>query len=229
MITGDHPSTAATISAELGLTNANSKVVTGIDIKQAQENGNASLDTLINTSRVFARIEPQQKQQIVDALIRNGHYVAVTGDGVNDAPALRKAHVGVAMGKHRTDVARESAELIITDDNFASIVDGIKQGRIVYNNIRKVIFLLISTGAAELILFLLSMIFGTPMPLTAIQLLWLNLVTNGLQDVALAFEPEEGNELKQPPRKPKEPIFNALMIQRVSVNAVVMGIIAFMV
>ena len=131
------------------------------------------------------------------------------------------------MGKRGTDVARESSDLIITDDNFASIVEGIKQGRIVYNNIRKVIFLLISTGAAEITLFILSVLFGLPIPLFPIQLLWLNLVTNGIQDVALAFEPEEGDELKRRPRPPKEPIFNRLMVERVLINAVVMGGLAF--
>jgi magnesium-transporting ATPase (P-type) len=131
------------------------------------------------------------------------------------------------MGRRGTDVARESADIILTDDNFSSIVAGIKQGRIVYNNIRKVIFLLISTGAAEMTLVMLSLLFGMPLPLLPIQLLWLNLVTNGIQDVALAFEPAEGHELQHPPRAPGEPIFNRLMLERVIVNALVMGCLAF--
>ena len=176
---------------------------------------------------MFARISPTQKKTIVDRLIHIGHNVAVTGDGVNDAPALHHAHVGVAMGKRGTDVARESADLILTDDNFASIVSGIREGRIVYNNIRKVIFLLISTGAAEITLFMWSLFLGLPLPLFPIQLLWLNLVTNGIQDVALAFEPAEGNELKKPPRPPGEAIFDRLMIERVIVNALYMGSVAF--
>jgi magnesium-transporting ATPase (P-type) len=146
---------------------------------------------------------------------------------VNDAPALNHAHVGIAMGLRGTDVARESADIILTDDHFASIVEGITQGRVVYNNIRKVIFLLISTGAAEILLVLFSLLFGTPLPLFPLQLLWLNLVTNGIQDVALAFEPPEGNELKQKARPPNEPIFNRLMIERILVNAIVMGCLAF--
>src|SRR5690606_28154443 len=144
---------------------------------------------------VFARVEPEQKLEIVRSLGRNGHFVAVTGDGVNDAPALKEAHVGVAMGRAGTDVARESADLILTDDNFASIVAGIEEGRVAYGNIRKLVYMLLATGAAELAIFVAAILTDLPMPLTAVQLLWLNVVTNGVQDVALAFEPGEGDEL----------------------------------
>lgn len=225
MITGDHPITAFKISKELDLCQNQDEIITGHALKQAETK--EQRHELINRARVFARIEPHQKLEIVQALQDNGHYVAVSGDGVNDAPALRKAHVGVAMGKSGTDVARESADIIITDDKFASIVSGIKEGRIAYANIRKVIFLLISTGAAELILFGLSLSFGLPLPLLPVQLLWLNLVTNGIQDVALALEPGEGHELSRPPRKPKEAIFNKIMIERVVVSAITMGLICF--
>ena len=148
--------------------------------------------------------------------------------GVCSAPALRAAHVGVAMGKSGTDLARETAELIITDDNFASIVAGIEEGRVAYANVRKVVFLLISTGAAEIVLFVLALIAGLPLPLLAVQLLWLNLVTNGIQDVALAFEPGEGDELRKPPRAPLERIFNPLMIERVVISALLIGALAFL-
>jgi magnesium-transporting ATPase (P-type) len=227
MVTGDHPATAFAIGQELGLAREPAQVVTGPDLADAARRGQHLFDERVRDSRVFARIEPQQKLEIVLALQRAGHFVAVTGDGVNDAPALRAAQVGVAMGKGGTDVAREIAELVITDDNFASIVAGIEEGRIVYGNVRKVIFLLISTGAAELVLFGLSLAFALPLPLTAVQLLWLNLVTNGIQDVALAFEPGEGQELRRKPRPPRERVFNRLMIERVLISAIVIGCTAF--
>ena len=225
MVTGDHPVTACAIGRELGLLEDDSQVVTGPQLKAA-----ASVDEqdrMTINATVFARVEPTQKLDIVQALQRNGHYVAVSGDGANDAPALRAAHVGVAMGKAGTDVAREAADIIITDDNFESIVDGVEQGRIAYANVRKVIFLLISTGAAELVLFVLAMISGLPLPLLAVQLLWLNLVTNGIQDIALAFEPGEGHELDKPPRSPREAIFNRIMLERVIISALVIGVVSF--
>ncbi len=226
MITGDHPQTALALARELGIADKAMQAVTGSQLADAQNNV-AEFQRLVHSTRVFARIEPHQKKRIVEQLIDDGEFVAVTGDGVNDAPALSHAHVGIAMGLRGTDVARESADLILTDDHFASIVHGIRHGRIVYNNVRKVIFLLISTGAAEIMLVLLSILMGTPLPLLPIQLLWLNLVTNGIQDIALAFEPAEGHELQKPPRHPNEPIFDRLMIERVVVNALVMGCLAF--
>jgi len=228
MITGDHPSTAYAIARELDLAERPEQVVTGSRIREAEGLGEAELDRLVAGANVFARVEPSQKVAIVQALQRAGHFVAVTGDGANDAPALNASHVGVAMGMRGTDVAKESADLVIADDHFASIVAGVEEGRIAYRNIRKVIFLLISTGAAELVLFFLSLAFGLPLPLTAVQLLWLNLVTNGIQDVALAFEPREGNEMHQPPRRPAEPIFNRMMVERTLLSALVIGVLAFL-
>jgi len=227
MVTGDHPATALAIAIELGLADKKSRVVSGAMIKEAQQKGAQTLHDLIRPARVFARIEPAQKEMIVDSFMQQGHFVAVTGDGVNDAPAMRRANAGVAMGKKGTDVAKEVADLIITDDNFSSIVNGIEQGRIVYNNIRKVIALLIATGFSALLLFFLTVMAGLPMPLTAIQLLWLNLIANGVQDVALAFEPKEGNELTMPPRNPGEPIFERGIIEHVLVNGTLMGGLAF--
>ena len=225
MVTGDHPVTAFAIGRELDLLEDESQVVTGPQLKAAIDE--ADFDRMTRDASVFARVEPTQKFDIVQSLQRNGHFVAVSGDGANDAPALRAAQVGVAMGKNGTDVARETADIIITDDNFESIVDGVEEGRIAYANVRKVIFLLISTGAAELVLFVLAMITALPLPLLAVQLLWLNLVTNGIQDIALAFEPGEGGELKRPPRPPKEAIFNRLMLERVIISAIVIGVVAF--
>jgi len=224
MVTGDHPATARAIALELALIGPDDPVVTGTDIRNTDP---AHLAALITPARVFARIEPMQKQTIVETFMDQGHFVAVTGDGVNDAPAMRRANAGVAMGKRGTDVAKEAADLIITDDRFSSIVAGVEQGRIVYNNIRKVIALLIATGASALLLFLLCVVTGLPMPLTAVQLLWLNLVANGLQDVALAFEPKEGGELDHPPRRPNEPIFEHRIIAHVLITGAAMGGLAF--
>jgi magnesium-transporting ATPase (P-type) len=227
MVTGDHPVTALAIARELGLADSPAQVVTGTALRAAAEQGDEALAELVDGARVFARVEPDQKEQIVRALTALGHFVAVTGDGVNDAPALRAAHVGVAMGRAATDVAREASDLIITDDNFASVVAGIEEGRVAYANVRKVVYLLISTGAAEILLIFLGIVTGTPLPLLPVQLLWLNLVTNGIQDIALGFEPAEGGELHQPPRPPRERIFNRLMIERVLLSAVVIGLVSF--
>jgi magnesium-transporting ATPase (P-type) len=226
MITGDHPATALAIAKELDMIERADQLVSGPELKLALDSG--TIDQITRKARVFARVGPHQKLDIVESLQRNGHFVAVSGDGANDAPALRAAQVGVAMGLSGTDVARETADLIITDDNFESIIAGVEEGRVAYANVRKVIFLLISTGAAELVLFTLALLTGLPLPLIAVQLLWLNLVTNGIQDVALAFEPGEGDELRYPPRPPREPIFNRLMIERVVIAAFVIGIIAFL-
>lgn len=227
MITGDHPATAFAIAEQLDMVEDVGQLVTGPELKLAQDDG--ILDKLTNKARVFARVGPHQKLDIIQSLQRNGHFVAVSGDGANDAPALRAAEVGVAMGLSGVDVARETADLIITDDNFESIVDGIEEGRVAYANVRKVIFLLISTGAAELVLFTLALLTGLPLPLMAVQLLWLNLVTNGIQHVALAAEPGEGDELSYSPRPPREPIFNRLMVERVIISALLIGTVAFIV
>lgn len=226
MITGDHPATAGTIARELGIAGEQSRVVTGQMLAEAGTHESMPFEKLVASSSVFARVSPTQKLEIVDVLIRQGEFVAVTGDGVNDAPALKRANIGVAMGSG-TDVAKEVGAMIVVDDNFSSIVAGVEEGRFAYDNVRKVIFLLISTGAAEVILFLASIVAGLPLPLLAVQLLWLNLVTNGIQDVALAFEGGEPHAMKRPPRKPTEKIFNALMIQQTIVSGAVMGFIVF--
>jgi magnesium-transporting ATPase (P-type) len=224
MITGDHPVTALAIARDLGLATQPEQVVTGPELegKSAED-----LRETVERGRVFARVTPRQKLELVDAARHAGHYVAVTGDGVNDAPALRAANIGVAMGKSGTDVAREAAELVISDDNFASIVAGVEEGRVAYDNVRKVIYLLISTGAAEVLFIIGAVTTGMPLPLLPVQLLWLNLVTNGIQDVALAFEPSEGGMLRRKPRPPRERIFDRLMIERTIVGAVVMGSVVF--
>jgi len=220
MVTGDHRITALAIARDLGLADRDEQVVTAADIegKSAEQ-----LGEMVQRVRVFARVTPRQKLQIVEAARKVGHFVAVTGDGVNDAPALRAANIGVAMGKAGTDVAREAADLVISDDNFSSIVGGIEEGRIAYDNIRKVIYLLVSMGAAELLMVLLAVITKLPVPLLPVQLLWLNLVTNGIQGVALAFEPGEGDSLRRKPRRPGEPVFDRLMAERMLVAVLVVG------
>lgn len=224
MVTGDHRITALAIARDLGLAEEESQVATGPELLDATPE---QLAGAVRGVRVFARVAPRQKLQIVEAARRAGHFVAVTGDGANDAPALRAANVGVAMGKGGTDVAREAAELVISDDNFATIVAGVEEGRIAYDNIRKVIYLLISTGAAELLMVVLTVASGLPLPLLPVQLLWLNIVTNGAQDVAMAFEPGEGDALRRRPRPPREPIFDRLMVERLVIATAVMGGLGF--
>jgi magnesium-transporting ATPase (P-type) len=232
MITGDHPGTAFAIARDLGFAHRPEQVITG---RELEEMAPEQLAEAVHHVRVFARVTPRQKLELVEAARTIGHYVAVTGDGVNDAPALRQANIGVAMGMSGTDVAREASDLVITDDNFATIVAGIEEGRIAYDNVRKVIYLLVSTGAAEVILLGLVVMTGWPriegdqalLPLLPAQLLWLNLVTNGIQDVALAFEPGEAGVLQRPPRPPGERVFNRLMIERTIVAALVIAGVGF--
>ncbi len=218
MITGDHPATALAIARDLGIARTRDDVVVGRDLPDPED---PEFARRVRDVRVFARVAPLQKLHIVEALGDAGHFVAVTGDGVNDAPALRAANIGVAMGSG-TDVAKDTAEIIVTDDNFASIVAGITEGRYAYDNVRKVIYLLVSTGAAEILLFLVAIVIGLPLPLLAVQILWLNLVTNGIQGVALAFEGGEPETMDRPPRPPSQGIFNSLMIRQTLLSALVM-------
>jgi len=225
MITGDHPSTALCIAKELGIASSDAGVMSEHELLAWEENGEKAGE--LKDISVFSRVTPEQKMKIVMAYQSLGHYVAVTGDGVNDAPALRHANIGVAMGKSGTDIAKATSDIILTDDNFASIVNGIEEGRRAHDNIRKVIYLLISTGFAELVLVMLSFITGMPLPLLPVQLLWLNLVTNGIQDVMLGLESAEPGLLKRKPRSPKEPIFNKLMLRRIVVGGLYIGIVSF--
>jgi magnesium-transporting ATPase (P-type) len=224
MVTGDHPATALAVAREIGLAEDESEVVRGDDLA-AQPPG--ALRGLVDRARIFARLAPHQKLEIVEAAQAHGHFVAVTGDGVNDAPALRVANIGVAMGAAGTDVARESAELVLRDDHFASIVSGIEEGRVAYDNVRKAIYLLVSFGAAEIVTVVAAVAVGLPLPLLPTQLLWLNLVTNGIQGVAIAFEPNEGGVLGRRPRPPSEPIFDRLMVERTLLATVVIAGICF--
>ena len=226
MITGDHPLTAFSIAKDLRLAHNYEEVTTGEELDKIYEQGETKFDKYIKTKSVFARVTPLQKLKIVESLKRQGEFVAVTGDGVNDAPALKSANIGVAMGSG-TDIARETADMIIIDDNFKSIVAGVKEGRVAYANIRKIIYFLISCGLAEVIFFILSIISDMPMPLVAIQLLWLNVVTDGIQDFALSFEKAEKGILKERPRDPKESIFNKSLLQEILVSGLVIGFVVF--
>lgn len=226
MVTGDNPGTALAVARDAGIAAGPDDVITGRELEELIASDPEGSVGAINSARVFARVAPLQKVDIVQGLLDGGNFVAVTGDGVNDAPALRRANIGVAMGSG-TDVAKDTAEIIITDDNFASIVAGIEQGRHAYDNIRKVIYLLISTGLGEIILFALAVIAGLDIALVAVQLLWLNLVTNGIQGVALAFEAGEPGAMYRPPRDPDEGIFNSLMIQQVAISSLFIGLVAF--
>ncbi|MGD9692517.1 MAG: cation-translocating P-type ATPase [Phycisphaerales bacterium] len=224
MVTGDHPVTALAIARELGLAHGMEEVTTGAEMEGM---GEEELASRVKGTRVFARVAPEQKLTIVKAAQRAGEFVAVTGDGVNDAPALRAANIGVAMGKEGTDVARESADLVLSDDQFPTIVAGVEEGRIAYDNIRKVVYLLVSTGAAEVVMVGMSVACGLPLPLQPAQILWLNLVTNGVQDVALAFEPGEGDVMRRRARSPGERVFDRLMLENVAAAALLMGLMGF--
>ena len=226
MITGDHPLTAFKIAKDLELVTDYKDVATGLEVIEAYNKGIDFFDEFIKTKKVFSRVTPLDKLKIVDSLKRSGEFVAVTGDGVNDAPAIKSANIGIAMGSG-TDVAKETASMIVVDDNFTSIVAGIKEGRTAYSNIRKVSYMLLSCGLAEVLFFILSIILNLPMPLVAIQLLWLNIVTDGLQDFALSFEKSEKGIMKEKPRSPKESIFNKELLQETLLAGLSIGLIVF--
>jgi Ca2+-transporting ATPase len=208
MITGDYPNTARAIGDSIGLLQRGRKVATGADLDLMSE---ADLNKEIEQTDVFARVSPEHKLRIVDALQANGEVVAMTGDGVNDAPAIKRADIGVAMGISGTDVAKGTADMVLTDDNYASIVAAVEQGRIIYSNIRKFVFFLLSSNMAEIMVIFLATLAGLPTPLTAIQLLWLNLITDGAPALALAMEKGDPDIMLRKPRAKSEPIINGTM------------------
>lgn len=219
MITGDHVDTARAIAGQIGIDTAGG-ALTGADLADLD---GAALGEQVERVSVYARVSPEEKLRIVRALQARGEVVAVTGDGVNDAPALKAAEIGIAMGDKGTDVAREASEMVLADDNFVSITAAVEEGRVTFDNIRKVTFFLVSTGAAEITAIVVAVWLQWPLILLPAQLLWLNLVTNGLQDVALAFEPAEKGVLRRPPRRPGGGVLDRLMWERVGIAGLVMG------
>jgi Ca2+-transporting ATPase len=222
MITGDYPNTAQAIATSIGLMQPGHKVLTGPELNQMDE---AALQKEVVNTDVFARVSPDHKMRIVEALRSNGQVVAMTGDGVNDAPSIKRADIGVAMGITGTDVAKESADMVLTDDNYASIIDAVEQGRVIYSNIRKFVYYLLSCNLAEIAIIFLGTLFGMGSPLTAIQLLWLNLITDGAPALALGTEKGDPDIMNQKPRPPSEPIINRFMqigilVQTVAITAV---------
>jgi P-type Ca2+ transporter type 2C len=225
MITGDHADTAAAIGRELGIVEGDQAVLTGRELEAMSDD---ELYEKVKKVSVYARVAPEHKLRITRQLKRHGEIVAMTGDGVNDAPALKAAHIGIAMGITGTDVAKEASDMVLADDNFASIFKAVREGRIVFDNLRKAIFFLIPTGLASILSIIAAMILGVPIPYIAAQLLWINLVTNGLQDVALAFEPGEKGIINRKPRDPNEGIMSRLLLERTLLIGVVIaaGVIA---
>jgi len=218
MITGDHPVTATAIARAIGMMEPGDKAVSGADLEKMTP---AQLQAEIENIRVFARVSPEQKLQIVEALRHKGHYIAMTGDGVNDAPSLKRANIGIAMGITGTDVSKEAAHMVLLDDNFATIIKAVKEGRRIYDNIRKFIKYILTCNGAEVWTIFLAPLIGLPMPLLPIHLLWINLVTDGLPGLALASEKAEGNIMQRPPR----PAGESLLAKGIGIHIIWVGML----
>jgi Ca2+-transporting ATPase len=225
MVTGDFPQTAVAIAHELDLLSPQGQVLTGSELDRLDDD---CFTGRVEEIEVYARVSPQHKVRIVEAFKARGHVVAMTGDGVNDAPALKRANIGVAMGITGTDVSKEIADMVLTDDNYASIVSAIEAGRIIYSNIRKFVFYLLSCNVGEILVIFLAMLARLPVPLKPIQLLWLNLVTDGAPALALGLEKGDPDIMRRPPRPTAEPVVNremrwGILIQSIAITLAVLG------
>jgi magnesium-transporting ATPase (P-type) len=219
MITGDHADTARTIAKELGIGDG-SKALLGKDLEQMTDE---EMETAVMECDVFARTSPEHKLRLVKALQSRGIICAMTGDGVNDAPALRKADIGIAMGIKGTEVTKDAAEIVLVDDNFSTIVAAVEEGRRVYDNLKTTILFVLPTNGAESFLIIASILFGTMLPLTPVQILWVNMVTSVTVSLALAFERLEPGTMKRPPRSPKTPLLSGYFIWRILFVSVLIG------
>ena len=221
MITGDNAVTAAAIARQVGIADHGEETVSGSELEEMSDE---ALRRRVRRIGVFARVAPAHKLRIVNALRGEGEIVAMTGDGVNDSPALKCADIGIAMGITGTEVAKEAADMVLADDNFATIVLAVAEGRIIYNNLRKVVFFLVTTNLGEIVTLTAALIIGLPLPLTAVMILWVNLVTDGLCTTPLGVEPGHGNVLRQPPRPPGAGIIDRPMVRQMLLFAVLMAI-----
>jgi len=221
MVTGDHKLTAEAIGRNLGLIGAHVKAVDGNDLNKMSDK---ELYEQSDKIGVYARVSPEHKVKIVQALQKKGYIVAMTGDGVNDAPALKNADIGVSMGLRGTDVAKEAADMILEDDNFATIVKAVGEGRSIYDNIRKFLRFLLTSNIGEVLAIFGAALFGLPLPLLAVQILWMNLLTDGLPAVALAVDPSDPDVMDRAPRDPKEPAIDRDMMYTVALVGIVMAV-----
>jgi len=218
MVTGDHAATATAIAELVGIVRPGETTVTGADLDAMSDE---QLREQVESIAVYARVAPEHKYRIVEALKWRGEVVAMTGDGVNDSPALKAADIGIAMGLTGTEVARQAADMVLGDDDFATIVSAVEEGRVIYSNLQRVVAFLISTTTAELLTLFAALALGFHLPLTAVMILWINLVTDGISTIPLGLEPKHSNVLLQPPRSPKEGILTALIVSRVVVLSTV--------
>jgi Ca2+-transporting ATPase len=221
MITGDHPKTARAIGQSMGMFGSGDEIITGLELDRLTDK---ELAKRVEHIRIYARVSPRHKLRVVRAWKARGDVVAMTGDGVNDAPALKEADIGVAMGKMGTDFTKEASAMILTDDNFATIVRAIEEGRAIYDNIRKFIRYLLSCNVGEVLVMFLAAFFGLPLPLLPIQILFVNLVTDGLPAMALGVDPPNPGVMNRPPRDPRESIFARGLGTKIAFRGIIIGV-----